>query len=680
MDHEHHNHSTHSHENHDHSGHHNHSGGHHNHHDHHAHMIEDFKRRFWISIGLMIPIMILSPMIQNLIGFNVSFSGDRYILLGLSTVIYFFGGWPFLKGLYSEISKGKPGMMTLIALAISVAFLYSAAVVLGLNGKTFFWELASLIALMLLGHWIEMKSVMGASSALQEIANLIPSEAHKIIDGETKDVPVKELKKGDKILIRPGENIPIDGVITKGTAHINESMITGESKPVEKKKGDEVIGRSINNHGSLTIEVSHISDESYLSKVINMVSEAQQSHSKTQHLADKAAGWLFYLALSAGIITLVVWLSLGEGLEFSLERMVTVMVISCPHALGLAIPLVVSISTSLSAKNGFVIRNRSSFENARKITTVIFDKTGTLTKGEFGVSTFKSTSENYSDEEMLQLAASIEHFSEHPIAEGIVRKCRELNKEFLDIKNFDSITGKGVKGEFEGRTIEILSPSAVRSQNLELPHNIKEEVDETVVFLIENGDFIGYISLSDEIRESAVDTIKQLHEKGIHVVMATGDNKSVAKAVGERIGIDTIHAELLPDDKLALVKELQAKGEFVAMTGDGINDAPALAQADVGIAIGSGTDVAAETADIILANSDPKSVNQIIEFGTATYRKMMQNLWWAAGYNIISVPLAAGILSGIGIMISPAVGAILMSLSTIIVALNAQLLRKNLNN
>ena len=683
MEHQHHNHTHENHNHgHDHHNHDHHSGQHQSHgdhHGHHEHMIEDFKKRFWISLIITLPIIVLAPMIQELLGYQLRFNGDRYVQFILSSVIFFYGGWPFLKGLADEIKKKAPGMMTLIALAISVAYFYSSAVVFGLDGKIFFWELASLIVIMLLGHWIEMKSVMGASNALQELAKMMPSTARRIKEGgEHEDVPIADLKSNDIILVRPGEKVPADGIVVEGESHVNESMLTGESKPVAKKKDNQVIGGSVNDNGTLKIKVKHTREDSYLSKVIGMVKEAQETKSKTQNLADKAAAWLFYIALGAGVTTLVVWLSLGKDFEYALERMVTVMIISCPHALGLAVPLVVAISTAVSAKNGLLIRNRTAFENARNITAIIFDKTGTLTKGEFGVTRFKSVSDHLSDDDLLQIAASIENSSEHPIAAGIVRKAKSKDLSLQEPENFQNITGKGISAKLNGEEIKIVSPGMLKEQGTDAPTDAFKTDDETVVFVLIDNALAGYIALADEVRPESLSAINTLKERGIKVYMATGDNQQVAKAVSEQLSLDDYFAEVLPEDKQRIIKELQQKGEFVAMTGDGVNDAPALAQANVGIAVGSGTDVAAETADIVLVNSNPKDIANLILFGSATYKKMMQNLWWAAGYNILAVPLAAGALASIGIILSPAIGAVLMSLSTVIVALNAQLLKRQI--
>lgn len=654
--------------------------GHHNHHDHHAHMIKDFIRRFWVSMVMTLPIVLLAPLIQDLLGFKLTFTGDHLVQWGLSSLIFIYGGWPFLKGMRDEIAQKSPGMMTLIALAILVAYGYSSAVVFGLQGKMFFWELATLIDIMLLGHWLEMKSVMGASNALEELAELMPSSARRIkSDGEMEDVPLSELKAGDRLVIRSGEKIPADGVVQEGESSINESLITGESRPVSKASNDQVIGGAINGSGSLTIEVSHGADDSYLNQVIDLVEKAQKNKSKTQNFANKAAGWLFYLALSAGIITLVVWLSLGKEFDYALERMVTVMIISCPHALGLAIPLVVANSTTIAAKNGLLIRNRTAFENAGQITTLIFDKTGTLTQGNFGLSRFKSLSDSFSDEEVLRLAASVENYSEHPIASGVVSKAHDLDLDLTEAYDVQGLTARGVRGQVEQQSIMLLSPGGAMDEGFKIPEEASSSGEETVIFLVVQDKLVGFIALSDQIRPESQEAISLLKKKGIKVYMATGDNKKVAEEVSKKLGLDNFYAEVKPEDKQDIIKELQGKGEFVAMTGDGVNDAPALAQANIGIAVGSGTDVAAETADIVLVNSNPKDIAKVILFGGATYRKMMQNLWWAAGYNIVAVPLAAGVLASVNFILSPAVGAALMSLSTIIVAINAQLLQRKIN-
>ncbi len=648
----------------------------HSHHDHHAHMIEDFKKRFWISMVLTVPVLILSPMIQSFLGIFWGFSGDHFVLFGLASFAFFYGGWPFLKGLYDELKDKNPGMMTLIAVAIGVAYFYSSAVVFGLPGKMFFWELVTLIDIMLLGHWIEMKSVMGASRALELLVNMMPSEAHLVEGDTTRDILLKEVKPGDLLLVKPGEKIPADAIVTEGESHINESMLTGESVPVKKSSNDKVIGGAINGNSSITIKVQHTGEESYLNKVITLVQEAQKTKSKTQNLANRAAKWLTYIALSVGFGTLAVWLVLGYDFVFALERMVTVMVISCPHALGLAVPLVVAISTSLSAQNGLLIRNRTAFENSRKISALVFDKTGTLTKGEFGVTRFQSVTSQFDDEGILLQAAALEQDSEHPIAVGIVNKANRLSRPIPKARDFIAITGKGVKASVSNREVMVVSPGYLRDEKIEIPSEADGNEAETVVFVLIEGQLAGFIALADEVRPESKEAIRLFQDENIKVMMATGDNEKVAKSVSEQLGLDGYYAEVLPHQKVEIVKELQEQGQFVAMTGDGVNDAPALAQADVGIAVGSGTDVAAETADIILVNSNPQDIANLIFFGKATYQKMIQNLIWATGYNAIAIPLAAGVLYGMGFVLSPAVGAVFMSLSTVIVAINAQLLKK----
>ena len=653
----------------------NHNSNQPSHQNHHEMMIKDFKRRFFVSLVVTVPLLILSPMIQEWTNISITFPGSNYILFGLASFVYFYGGWPFLKGLIEELKEKRPGMMTLIAMAISVAYIYSTATVFGLSGNDFFWELATLIDIMLLGHWIEMRSVLSASNALEELAELMPNTAHLIKDGETIDVEINQLKKEDIILIKPGEKIPADGIIVKGSSSINQSMLTGESKPVEKTKGDKVIGGSINNDGSLEVEVQGTGEDSYLSKVIDLVKSAQESKSKTQNLADKAAFWLTIVALTAGFTTLIVWYLITKEFTFAIARMATVMVITCPHALGLAIPLVVAASTAQSAKNGLLIKNRTQFENSRKIDTLVFDKTGTLTYGEFGVNFIEIFVDNYSEEEVIEVAATLESNSEHPIATGIIEKQKELGLSSLDMEDFEAIKGKGVKGRIDGKDAMVVSPGYLKESNIEVPRDLPAHDVSTNVFLLVDGKLIAAIGLSDKIREESYNAIKRLKKEGIKTWMLTGDNESTAKQVSDELGLDGYFAEVLPDQKQEKIKDLQSQGSFVAMTGDGVNDAPALAQADVGIAVGSGTDVAAETADIVLVNSNPEDVVALIDFGKATYRKMRQNLIWATGYNVIAIPLAAGVLSGVGIVISPAIGAILMSLSTIIVAINAKLLK-----
>jgi len=646
-------------------------------HDHHAMMINDFKKRFWISLILTVPILLLSEMIQHWLGFEIKFPGDKYVLLSLSSFIFFYGGWPFLKGFVDEIKSKSPGMMTLIALAITVAYVFSVAIIFGFEGMDFFWELATLIVIMLLGHWVEMKSVLGASNALQLLVSMMPAEAHKVHGDHITDVKLEELQKDDIILIKPGEKIPADGTVTEGESYLNESMLTGESKPVKKEKNDRVIGGSINGNGSLKVRVLHTGKDSYLNKVITLVREAQKTKSRTQHLADRAAKWLTYIALGVGLATLIVWLALGQGTNYAIERMVTVMVISCPHALGLAIPLVVAISTAVSAQHGLLIRNRTAFENSRKITTIVFDKTGTLTKGEFGVTRIESFG-TISKNELLQYAASLEQSSEHPIAVGVMQKAKEEKLEIFKTENFNAITGKGVEANINGKNVKVVSPGYLKEKQIGIPTNSISSEAETIVFVLIEDQLIGFIALADEIRPESRSAIEAFKKNGIKVMMATGDNEKVEKAVADELGLDGYYAEVLPHQKVEIVKDLQNKNEFVAMTGDGVNDAPALAQADVGIAVGSGTDIAAETADIILVNSNPKDILNLIMFGKATYKKMVQNLIWATGYNAIAIPLAAGVLYSTGFVLDPAIGAVFMSLSTIVVAINAQLLRGQL--
>lgn len=649
-------------------------------HDHHKMMIEDFKKRFWVSLILTIPILVLSSMIQDFFGYSLNVPYNSYILLVLSSVVYFWGGWPFLKGFTTEIKQKGPGMMTLIAMAISVAYFYSAATVFGLKGMDFFWELATLIVIMLLGHWLEMKSVLGASKALQLLVSMMPAEAHRVTkDGQIEDVKLEVLQKGDIIMIKPGEKVPADGIIEEGSSYLNESMLTGESKPVKKEKDNKVIGGSINGNGSLKIKVEHTGKDSYLNKVIKLVEDAQKAKSKMQNFSDRAAKWLTYIALSVGFTTLAVWLIAGQPFVFALERMVTVMVIACPHALGLAIPLVVAISTAVSAQNGLLIRNRTAFEESRKITALLFDKTGTLTSGVFGVTRFESNDTSISKEELLRLASALEQTSEHPIAVGIINKVKELNITIPKAEAFNAITGKGVEAIVDGKQVKVVSPGYLKDKNLVVPEAAFSSKAETVVFVLVDEKVAGYIALADAIRPESADAIKVFKKNGIKVLMATGDNETVAKAVSDELGLDGYYSEVLPHQKVEIVKELQSKGEFVAMTGDGVNDAPALAQSDVGIAVGSGTDVAAETADIILVNSNPKDIANLILFGKATYKKMVQNLVWATAYNSFAIPLAAGVLYSAGFVLGPAVGAVFMSLSTIIVAINAQLLKKQIN-
>ncbi len=645
---------------------------------HHADMAADFRKRFWISLALTLPILLLSPLLQTFAGLReaIRFSGDLYVLFGCASAVFWYGGWPFLTGVFTELTSRKPGMMTLVAVAISTAYLYSSAVVFGLTGKMFFWELATLVDIMLLGHWIEMKSVMGASKALEELARLMPADAHKLMpDGSVKDVPLGELAADDKVLIKPGEKVPADGAVVEGESSVNEAMLTGESTPVSKKSGGKVIGGSINGEGSLTIEVKVTGKDSFLSQVIDLVKQAQESKSKTQNFADTAAMWLTVIALGSGALTLVVWLVfMGHDFAFAIERAVTVMVITCPHALGLAVPLVVAVSTALAASNGLLIRNRVAFEGARKIQAIIFDKTGTLTEGRFGVTDTLVLSQDIDEDTLRKYAASVDANSEHPIAKAIAA----ASEHKLPVSGFQSITGKGAEGRVEGKDIKVVSPGYLRDENVAFTDSRVQPLQaqgKTVVFILVDGKLKGAMALADIVRPEAKQAIGALKALDIRCLMLTGDNKSTAKWVSDQVGLDEYFAEVLPKDKAAKVKEVQSRGVLVAMTGDGVNDAPALAQADVGIAIGAGSDVAVETADVILVRSNPLDVVAVVQLSRATYRKMIQNLLWATGYNVVAIPLAAGALYAWGVLLTPALGAVLMSASTIIVAVNARLLR-----
>jgi Cu2+-exporting ATPase len=648
------------------------------HHADHSGMAADFRRRFWISLIVTLPILALSPMLQSLLGLRdaIRFPGDIYLLFGLSSAVFVYGGWPFLKGSLEELKARRPGMKTLISVAIATAYLYSSAVVFGLTGKMFFWELASLIDIMLLGHWIEMKSVMGASRALEELAKLMPSDAHKLMpDGSVKDVPLGELAVDDQVLIKPGEKVPADGVIVAGESSVDEAMLTGESTPVAKKAGGRVIGGAINGEGALTVAVKGTGKDSFLSQVIDLVKQAQESKSRTQDLANTAAMWLTIVALGGGALTFVIWQVLTDkDFAFAIERTVTVMVIACPHALGLAVPLVVAVSTALAAKHGLLIRNRTAFEGARKLQAIIFDKTGTLTEGRFGVTETLILDEDITEEELRTYAASVDANSEHPIAKAIAA----ASEKKLPVEGFKSITGKGVEGRVEGRDIKVVSPGYLREQNIELTDERVEPLQaqgKTVVFVLVDGTLKGAIALADIVRPEAKEAIAALKALDIRCLMLTGDNQATAKWVSEQVGLDEYFAEVLPQDKAAKVKEVQARGDLVAMTGDGVNDAPALAQADLGIAIGAGSDVAVETADVILVRSNPLDVVAILKLSRATYRKMIQNLLWATGYNIVALPLAAGALYAWGVLLTPTLGAVFMSASTVIVAINARMLK-----
>lgn len=646
----------------------------------HGEMVADFRKRFWVSLVLTPPVLLLSPMIQHWAGFqfNLGFPGNDLVLFALSTIVFFYGGWPFLTGFSSELRALKPGMMTLIALAISVAYIYSAAVTFGLSGMSFYWELVTLIVIMLLGHWLEMRSVMGASRALEELVRLLPDTAAKLDQaGNVIEVPIAELVAGDRVLIRPGAKVPVDGVIIEGKSSFNEAMLTGESRPVSKEPGASAIGGAINGASAVTIEVTATGSETYLAQVISLVKEAQATRSRTQDIANRAAAWLTYIALTVGIGTLAVWLYLGEPAQFAIERMVTVMVIACPHALGLAVPLVVAVSTSLSAGSGLLIRDRAAFERARKINAVVFDKTGTLTEGRFGVSDIVLLA-GVSEEEELKFAASAESRSEHPIARGIVAAASERGIAFPAPGAVRNITGEGIAADVAGQDVRIVSPGHLARQGKTVsPERLRalENDGKTVVVLLRDGEPRALFALADIVRAESREAVAALKALGIRSVMLTGDAEGVAASVSREIGIEEYFAEVLPDQKSAKIKELQSRGLQVAMVGDGVNDAPALVQADLGVAIGAGTDVAVESADVVLVRSDPRDVAAILGLSRATYRKMVQNLFWATAYNIIAIPMAAGITFGTGFLMTPAMGAVFMSASTIIVAINAQLLR-----
>jgi len=650
------------------------SDQHHGHHDHSHHMGE-FKRKFWISLVLTIPILLLSEMIQMWFNLRLEVPFRSEILLLLSMLIYSYGGMPFLKGMAQEVKDRQPGMMTLIGMAISVAFIYSAGTIFLVNDKDLFWELATLIDVMLLGHWIEAKSILGASRALEELARIMPTTAHLVKGGELVDVLVSQLRVGDVVLVRPGEKIPSDGTVIEGESSINEALLTGESRPVLKAVNDRAIGGAINGEGALKVRMERLGEETYLSQVVKLVRLAQQSRSRTQDLANRAAGLLFYVALGAGMATSITWILLGVP-DFALERAVTVLVIACPHALGLAIPLVVALSTSITAKGGILIRDRAAFETIKDATAIVFDKTGTLTEGKFGVSDVVSL---IPEDEHLKITASVEANSEHVIAKAIIEYAKGKGVDAAGAKEFKAIAGKAAYGKVEGKEVYVGGPNLLKDMGIESDDKKMEELQEqgkTVVYTVVDGELIGAIALSDRIREESYEAVRDLKGMGIRVYMLTGDSEIVASWVAKELDVDDYFAQVLPGEKAEKVRSLKERGYRVAMVGDGINDAPALVTADVGVAIGAGTDVAIESADIILVRNDPRDVTKVMEISRKTYSKMVQNLWWAAGYNIITIPLAAGILYGIGITLSPAVGAVLMSLSTVIVALNAQTLRK----
>ena len=651
-------------------------------HDKHAgHSIAMFRNRFWVSLLLTIPVLLYSESVQDWLNITPpSFTGSDYIPLIFSTIIFFYGGLVFLKGAIRELRVLRPGMMTLIAMAITVAYGYSVATEFVISGEGFFWELSTLITVMLLGHWLEMASIKKAQSALDAIAQLLPDQAEKLVNGKPQLVLVSELKLGDLVLIRPGAAIPVDGQIIEGSSSVNEAAITGESKPVAKKAGDEVIAGTVNQDGSLTVRVTKIGENTALAGIMRLVAEAQASKSNVQVLADKAAFVLTIIAIGVGLLTFLVWI-LARNTDFALERSVTVLIIACPHALGLAIPLVVSISTTLSARNGLLIRKRLALESARNLDWVLFDKTGTLTKGEHGVTDIWSTG-GYSEEDILQLAASLEQNSEHIVGKGIVKKAQEKRLKVSKATDFKALPGVGVEGKIGQTTYVAAGSRYIKDNELSVPAEIKNQMKQaakegkTEVYLIVDKKVIGALALADIIREESKPVIAALKKMGIKTAMITGDSEDVASYVAKQLELDQYFAGVKPEDKASKVKQLQARGENVAMVGDGINDAPALTQANIGLAIGAGTDVAIKSADIILVKNDPRDVVKVIKLSKATYSKMKQNLAWATGYNVVAIPLAAGVLYKSGILLVPALGAAFMSLSTIIVALNAQLLRR----
>ena len=687
----HHDHGAHDHGAHDHSAH-DHGGhfepsrheAHHQGHDKHAgHNVAAFRDKFWLSLLLTLPTLVWGHMLQNAFGYHAPmFPGSRWIPPVFGTAVFAYGGWPFIQGAWRELKDRVPGMMTLIALAIAVAFVFSAAVTLGYTGMPLWEELATLVTIMLLGHWIEMRSISQAEGALKELAKLLPSTAERIVGDRSEEVPVDQLREGDLVLVRPGASIPADGVTRQGGSAVNESMITGESRPVEKREGDRVIAGTVNLSGSLRVEVTGTGTRTALAGIMRLVEQAQTSRSRAQALADRAAFALTLVALGAGVVTLVVWLMLRPGdPAFAVERVVTVLVIACPHALGLAIPLVIAISTSLGARNGLLIRDRRGLEEARNLSTVVFDKTGTLTLGEQRVVEI-ATADGVAPDDALRLAAGVESDSEHPIARAIVASAQERDLEAAHTSEFEYLSGRGVRATLDGRRLSVGGPNLLAAAGVAPSDALRRTAEHAAargqgtVYLIDGTTPVAAFVVADAIRPESREAVAKLHEQGIEVVMLTGDARPVAESVAKELGIDTVFAQVLPDQKAARIEELQRQGKRVAMVGDGVNDAPALVTADVGIAIGAGTDVAVEAGDIVLVRSDPRDVPRIIALSRASYRKMVQNLWWAAGYNIVAIPLAAGLLAKWGLVLSPAVGAVLMSASTVIVAINAQLLRR----
>jgi Cu2+-exporting ATPase len=656
--------------------------GHHGHDKHAGHSAEMFRDRFWLSLILTVPTLVWSDSLQDWLSFTApSFPRSQHVPAVFGTAVFLYGGLVFLKGGLGELRDRLPGMMTLISLAITVAFLYSVAVTFGWEGEALWWELATLVTIMVLGHWIEMRSIGQAQGALKELAKLLPDMAVRVTEDGTEEVPVSALRDGDMVLVRPGASVPADGVVAEGRSAVNESMLTGESKPVDKKPGSEVVAGTVNGSGSLRVEVTGTGDQTALAGIMRLVEEAQSSRSRAQALADRAAFFLTVVAIGAGAVTLTTWLIIGDDSAFAIQRLVAVLVIACPHALGLAVPLVVAISTMLGARNGLLVRDRRGLEEAKDLDAVVFDKTGTLTLGEFGVVSV-ATVDRISEEEALRMAAGVEQDSEHTIAQGIVKEARDRELVIPPATGFEALPGHGVVAEVEGRELRMGGPALLRKLEPSVASAIRSAGEEserrgqTTVYLIEDGETIAVFGLADKVREESRAAVDALHALGIEVVMLTGDARAVADAVAEELGIDTVFAEVLPEQKVEKIRALQSQGKRVAMVGDGVNDAPALVAADVGVAIGAGTDVAVEAGDVVLVRSDPRDLARIITLSRATYRKMLQNLWWAAGYNVFAIPLAAGVLAPWGVLLHPAFAAVLMSASTVIVAANAQLLRR----
>jgi len=655
----------------------------HAHDKHTGHSVAMFRDKFWITLALSIPTLVWGHMLQQAFGFAAPhFAGSMWIAPVFGTAVFVYGGWPFLQGAVREMRARLPGMMTLIALAISVAFIFSAAVTLGFPGMPLWEELSTLVTIMLLGHWIEMRSINQAQGALKELAKLLPNSAVRVRGEALEEVSIDQLRTGDVLLVRPGARVPADGSVRDGTSSVDESMLTGESRPVEKRSGDRVIAGTVNATGALRVEVTAIGDQTALAGIMRLVDQAQSSRSRAQAIADRAAFALTIVAIVAGVLTLLVWLWLRRGNpEFAIERMVTVLVIACPHALGLAVPLVIAISTTLGARGGLLVRDRRGLEEARNLTAVVFDKTGTLTLGEHRVVDI-ATVGGLSAEEALRLAAGVERNSEHPVARAIVKSAEERQQQIPESTDFKYLPGRGVRAMVDGRRLATGGPNMLAEMSLEVDPALRSVIEsadargQSAVFLIEDKEVLAAFIVADAVRPESKEAIVRLHAEHIEVVMITGDATSVANAVAQELGIDTVFAQVLPEDKAKRIEGLQRQGKKVAMVGDGVNDAPALVTADVGIAIGAGTEVAVEAGDIVLVRSDPRDVPRIIALSRASYRKMVQNLWWAAGYNIVAIPLAAGVLVRYGLVLSPAVGAILMSASTVIVAVNAQLLRR----